>query len=69
MPDNIVFCSHQSKWGGVREGGVKEGGVKEGGVREGGVREGELIVASYIHVYVCMSCTLVVSYSILIVEL
>lgn len=64
MPDNIVFCSHQSKWGGVREGGVKEGGVKEGGVREG-----ELIVASYIHVYVCMSCTLVVSYSILIVEL
>ena len=64
MPDNIVFCSHQSKWGGVREGGVKEGGVKEGGVREG-----ELVVASYIHVYVCMSCTLVVLYSILIVEL
>ena len=64
MPDNIVFCSHQSKWGGVREGGVKEGGV-----REGGVREGELVVASYMHVYVCMSCTLVVLYSILIVEL
>lgn len=59
MPDNIILYSHQSKWGGVREGGV----------REGGVREGELIVASYIHVYVCISCTLVVSYNILIVEL
>ena len=64
MPDNIILYSHQSKWGGVREGGEREGGV-----REGGVREGELIVASYIHVYVCISCTLVVSYNILIVEL